>query len=47
MTRENSLSRLEDEVFKSESVNHAAQFTKTLEEIADYIQIKYNGDAAK
>ena len=31
---------LEDAVFESGSVEHAAQFTKTLEGIADYVQIK-------
>ena len=29
---------LEEAVFKSEAVKHAAQFMKTLEEIANYIQ---------
>ena len=29
---------LEDAVFESGSVEHAAQFVKTLEEIADYVQ---------
>ena len=35
---------LEDAFFESGSVKHAAQFTKTLEEIADYIKTKYNSD---
>ena len=38
---------LKDAVFKSGSVKHAVQFTKTLEQIADYIQVKYNRDVAK
>ena len=37
---------LKDAVFESGSLKHAAQFTKTLEEIIDYIQIKYNSDVA-
>ena len=38
---------LEDAVFESGAVKHAAQFTKTLEEIANYVQRKYNSDVAK
>ena len=38
---------LEDAVFESGAVKHAAQFTKMLEEIAKYIQKKYNSDVAK
>ena len=38
---------LEDAVFESGAVKHAAQFTKTLEEIANYVQKKYNSDVAK
>ena len=34
-------------VFESCSVKHAAQFTKTLEEIADNVQTKNNSDIAK
>ena len=33
---------LEDVVFKSGAIMHAAQFTKTLEEIAKYVQKNYN-----
>ena len=38
---------LENAVFKSGSVKHAAQFTQTLEEISDHIQVRYNDDVAK
>ena len=38
---------LKDAIFKSRSVKHAAQYTKTLEKIADYVQVKYNNDVAK
>ena len=38
---------LEDTVFESGAVKHAVQFTKTLEEIAYYIQKKFNSDVAK
>ena len=34
-------------VFKSRAVKYAAQFTKTLENIIDYVQIKYNSDVAR
>ena len=34
-------------MFKSGAVKHAAQFTKTLEEITKYGQVKYNGDVAR
>ena len=38
---------LEDAVFESGAVKHAAQFTKTLEEIANYMEKKYNSNVAK
>ena len=38
---------LEDAVFENGAVKHAAQFTKTLEEIANYVQKKHNSDVAK
>ena len=38
---------LKDAVFDSKSVKHAVQFDKTLEEIADYVQVKYNNDVAR
>ena len=38
---------LEEAIFESRAVKHAAQFTKTLEEIAKYVQKKYNSDVAK
>ena len=38
---------LKDPVFKSGSIKHTAQFTKILEEIANYVQLKYNSDVAK
>ena len=38
---------LKDAVFESGTVKHAVQFTKTLQEIVDYIQIKYNSDVAR
>ena len=34
-------------MFKSEAVKHAAQFTKMLDKIANYVQKKYNNDIAK
>ena len=37
---------LEEVVFKSGAVKHAAQITKMLEEIAKYVQVKYNSDVA-
>ena len=43
MTRKNFVG-LKDAVFESGSVKHVAQFTETLEKIADYVQIKYNND---
>ena len=33
-------------MFKGRTVNHAAEFTNMLEEIAKYIQVKYNSDMA-
>ena len=38
------LEGLEYDVFESGSVKHAAQFTTMLEDIADYIKIKYNSN---
>ena len=38
---------LKDAVFESRSVKRAALFTKTLEEIADYVQVKYKNDVAR
>ena len=38
---------LEEAVIESGAVKHAAQFTKTLEEIAKYVQKKYNSNVAK
>ena len=38
---------LEDAVFESGAVRHAAQFTKTLGEIANYVQKKHNSNFAK
>ena len=38
---------LEGAVFESGAVKHAYQFTKALEEIANYVQKKYNSDVAK
>ena len=37
---------LEDAVFESGMVKHATQFTMTLKDIIDYIQIKYNSNVA-
>ena len=36
-----------DAVFEIGLIKHAAQFTKTLKEIADYVRIKYNGNMAR
>ena len=38
---------LEDAVFESCAVKHAVQFTKMLEEIAQYVLKKSNSDVAK
>ena len=38
---------LKDAVFKSGFFKHAVQFAKTIDENADYIQIKYNSDMAR
>ena len=37
---------LEDAIFESGAVRHAAQFTKTVEALADYVQVKFNADVA-
>ena len=38
---------LQDIVVESGAVKHAAQFTKMLENIAKYVQVKYNSDIAR
>ena len=42
-----SLSKAKLRAWKSGAMNHAAQFTKNLEEIANYMQKNYNSDVAK
>ena len=44
---ENNHFKLEDAVFESGAVKHASQFKKRLEEIANYVQKKYNSNVAK
>ena len=42
-----SIPGLDDKIYKSGAVKHAAQFTKTSEEIADYVQTNFNSDVAE
>ena len=44
---ESKVEGLEDAVFESGAMKHAAQFTNMLEEITNYVQKKYNSDVAK
>ena len=37
----------EGKIFESDAVKNAAQFTKTFEAIADYVQINFNSDIAE
>ena len=41
------ISMIQDEVFEIGSVKHAAQFTKSLLNVPDYIQIKNNNDVVE
>ena len=40
-------SRIENDAFKIGVVKHSSQFTKSLKNIANYAQIKYNNDVAE
>ena len=41
------ISKIVNDVFEIGAVKHASQFTKSLKNIADYAQIKYNNDVAE
>ena len=41
------ISKIEDDVFEIGAVKHASQFSKSLQNVADYVQIKYNSDMAE
>ena len=40
------ISNIEDDVFEIGSLKHSFQFSNSLQNVGDYVQIKYNGDVA-
>ena len=45
-TFKSKVEQFEDAMFENGSIKHATQFTKMLEEISKYVQVKYNSDVA-
>ena len=41
------ISRIENDFFETVAIKHASQFMKSLKNISDYVQIKYNNDIAE